>query len=201
MGRNKTISDAELLGVARKAFVELGFNVSTREIARRAGVSEGVLFQRFVTKEDLFFTAMIPPPSDLDELFQSAPSEGPELIEKITLSMLEYFRATLPVLTRLMAHPAFRFEEFARRQPESPLVTLRRDLTQFMAREIGAGRIGDVNPGAAALLVWSTANTIAFFEHMGAHDGHMPPAIVRAAVQGLWTGLAPRQPTAALEHR
>jgi AcrR family transcriptional regulator len=49
MGRKKTISDDELLDVARRAFVDEGFAASTREIARRAGVSEGVIFQRFQT--------------------------------------------------------------------------------------------------------------------------------------------------------
>ncbi|HEY3835379.1 MAG TPA: helix-turn-helix domain-containing protein, partial [Bryobacteraceae bacterium] len=67
MGRNKTVSDEDLLGIARETFVEKGFAASTREIARRAGVSEGVLFQRFATKEDLFFAAMIPPAADVHQ--------------------------------------------------------------------------------------------------------------------------------------
>src|ERR1035438_5507653 len=53
MGRNKSISDDDLLAAARRVFVEQGYAASTREIARRAGVSEGLIFQRFQTKEDL----------------------------------------------------------------------------------------------------------------------------------------------------
>ncbi|EKE96356.1 helix-turn-helix transcriptional regulator [Tolypothrix sp. LEGE 11397] len=33
-------------------------NASTRDIAKKAGISEAVIYQRFGTKEDLFFAAM-----------------------------------------------------------------------------------------------------------------------------------------------
>jgi AcrR family transcriptional regulator len=191
MGRNKTISDTELLDAARRVFVKQGFGVSTKEIARRAGVSEGVLFQRFTTKEDLFFAAMIPPPADLNKVLHHPRSKGRPLLEKIMLSMIDYFRSTLPVLIPLMSHPSFRFEEFAKRHPDAPLVTLRRQLVDFVVQEQRAGRIAAVDPGAAALVVWSTAHTIAFFEHLGAHGGKFEPRMIRAAVACLWEGLAP----------
>jgi len=113
MGRKKTVTDAELLGAAREVFVEEGFGASTKEIARRAGVSEGVIYQRFATKDELFFAAMIPPAVDLSQLFQNSRLKGRRLVEKLTLAMLEYSRATLPVLLPLMQHPKFQFEEFA----------------------------------------------------------------------------------------
>src|SRR5262249_19293646 len=86
MGRVKTVSDAKLLEVARRAFVKEGFSASTKTIARRAGVSEGVLFQRFTTKQDLFFAAMIPPPADLNEIFHHPNATGFDLFAQITLS-------------------------------------------------------------------------------------------------------------------
>ena len=89
MGRKKTITDAELLEVARTVFVEEGFGASTKEIARRAGVSEGVIYQRFATKDELFFAAMIPPAADLSQLFQNPRLKGRALVEKLTLAMLE----------------------------------------------------------------------------------------------------------------
>lgn len=171
--------------------MEQGFGTSTKEIARRAGVSEGVIFQRFVTKEELFFAAMVPPPADVKALLHHPRSKGRALLEKIMLSMMDYCRATLPVLLPLMSHPAFRFEEFATRHPDSPFNVLRRELFEFFVREQRAGRIGAVDPGAAALLVWATAQTVPFFERLGAHGGQFPPEIVRAAVRCLWDGLAP----------
>ncbi|HTT64996.1 MAG TPA: helix-turn-helix domain-containing protein [Bryobacteraceae bacterium] len=192
MGRNKTISDDELLDAARRVFVEQGFTASTKEIARRAGVSEGVLFQRFQTKEDLFFAAMIPPPADVHRLLHYPRFTGRALLEKITCAMIEYSRDTLPVLLPLMSHPAFRFEEFAKRHPDSPMFLLRRQLVEFLARERQAGRLGAVDPGAAALLIWSAAHAIPFFERLGAHGGHFDPKIVRRMVRALWDGFDPR---------
>lgn len=46
MARTKRLSDEALVA-----------------LARRAGVAEGVLFQRFPTKAELFFSAIISPPS------------------------------------------------------------------------------------------------------------------------------------------
>ena len=191
MGRNKSISDDDLLAAARRVFVEQGYAASTREIARRAGVSEGLIFQRFQTKEDLFFAAMIPPSADLNRLLDHPRSKGRALLEKIAFSMIDYFRDTLPVLLPLMSHPAFRFEEFAKRHPESPLFLLRRQLVEFLVRERSAGRLGAVDPGAAALLIWSTAHAIPFFERLGAHGGQFDPKLVRAMVRALWDGFDP----------
>lgn len=192
MGRKKTISNATLLDVARQVFTEEGIGASTKRIARQAGVSEGVIFQRFPTKNELFFAAMIPPPASLNRLFRSR-SRGRALIEKVTLAMLDYCRATLPILLQLMTHPAFRFEEFARRHPDTSMIALRRELTQFMMERKAAGQIGDIDAGAAALLVWSTAQAIAFFERLGAHGGRFDPEMVKRTVQCMWQGLEPKR--------
>ena len=191
MGRKKTITDDDLLTAARLVFTESGFTASTKEIARQAGISEGVLFQRFPTKADLFFAAMILPPADLNSILESGKFTGLELIRKVTLAMLDYFRQTMPILIQLMSHPGFKFEEFAARHPRSPLALLRDQITAFFYKELMAGRLGSVDPGAAAFMVWSVAHSIAFFEHMGAHGGKFNPRVVDGIIEGLWVGLAP----------
>ena len=50
MPRPRRIDDATLLAAAREVFVAKGAAATTREVARRAGVSEGVIFQRYKTK-------------------------------------------------------------------------------------------------------------------------------------------------------
>lgn len=191
MGRTKTISDATLLEAARAVFVERGLGASTKEIARRAGVSEGVLFQRHATKADLFFAAMVLPAADLTSLLRARRSNSRAQIEAITLAMVEYFRSTMPVLISVASHPGFRFEEFARRHAGSPLDALRRDVMAFLTMERQAGRIGGVDPGGAALTMFSLAESVAFFERIGAHGGRMPDEVVRRAIRALWDGLAP----------
>ncbi len=46
-----------IVGAAREAFAERGLDVSTNEIARRAGVGVATLFRRFPTRDDLIAAA------------------------------------------------------------------------------------------------------------------------------------------------
>src|SRR5690349_9659811 len=57
-GRPPSISDDDILEAAREAFLEQGVGATTAEIARRAGISESVLFHRYKTKEALFMAVM-----------------------------------------------------------------------------------------------------------------------------------------------
>jgi hypothetical protein len=91
MGRHKLSEDDVLLAVAREAFVERRIVASSRDIARRAGISEAVVYQRHPTKAHLFFAAMVPPAS-----------------------------AVVPIPMQLVTHPAFDGETFAQRHPDSP---------------------------------------------------------------------------------
>src|SRR3974377_1170749 len=112
MGRRKTITDQQLLDAAREVFTSGGFGASTKSVARAAGISEGVLFQRFHTKEELFLAAMVPPPIDVNRLFTPPDAEGQVLVRKVLFALTDYFRQTLPAFLPLLAHPSFRFEEF-----------------------------------------------------------------------------------------
>ncbi len=179
MARTRTIRDEDLLLAARAAFVERGFACPTKEIARRAGVSEGVLFQRYATKEELFFAAMAPPQAHIAELLGVA-NGSHEHMEAIGLRMLEYFRDAVPVLLPLVSHPAFKFEEFAMRNPDSALVTMRRDVMGYFTA------IGSVDPAASALLLMSSVYGVAMFERLGAHEGKMPQRFVLRMLERIW---------------
>ena len=58
MPRPVSIHDDAILAAACQVFLADGYQASTAEIARRAGVSEGSLFKHFRTKTDLFLAAM-----------------------------------------------------------------------------------------------------------------------------------------------
>src|SRR5215831_3772725 len=102
-GRPPTIDSQRLLGVARDVFLERGIRATTLEVAERAGVSEGVLFHRFKSKEALFSAAM-----DFDD--EQAPTllleaitaldglEVNDAIVKLATTMLEVGRVALPIL-------------------------------------------------------------------------------------------------------
>ena len=197
MPRKKTVSDADVLKSAREVFIEKGFAGSTREIARRAGVSEGVLFQRYPTKAELFFAAMVPPPVDFAPfraLLESGDAAGgagkPQnlrvALERLGLTLLDYFRDALPVLLPLMTHPEFRFEEFAARHPDSSLATLRNEIMQFFIER----KIAD--PSGASLALISSTLGVAMIEKLGAHGGALPDWFVSKMLLTMIDGIVPQ---------
>ena len=58
MPRPISIQDDVILRAAREVFLEKGWDATTSEIAAKAGVSHGIVFKRFKTKQALFQNAM-----------------------------------------------------------------------------------------------------------------------------------------------
>ena len=58
MARPVSIDNKKILEAARAIFLKRGYSASTRQIAKKAGVSEGSLFKHYKTKTDLFMAAM-----------------------------------------------------------------------------------------------------------------------------------------------
>jgi AcrR family transcriptional regulator len=193
MGRRKLVEDDELLAVAREVFVEKGIAAPTREIARRAGISEAVIYQRHPTKAHLFFAAMVPPALNVEDLL-AAPANDLNVLtqlEGIALGMMAYFREVVPILMLLMTHPEFDLEKFAQGHPDSPFGRMHLGLIQYLKSQ-GRGKIVAENVGAAALALIAALHSLAFLERLGVHGGQFDEAIIRAMVRSLWTGLAPR---------
>jgi AcrR family transcriptional regulator len=194
MGRRKRVGDDALLAVAREVFVEKGIAASTRDIARRAGISEAVIYQRHPTKAHLFFAAMVPPALNVEALL-SAPAHDRSVVEQlegIALGMMTYFREVVPILLRLVTHPAFDVEQFAQQHPDSPFGRLHLGLMQYLESQRARGRIVAEHVGPAALTLFAALHSLAVLERLGVHGGTFDDAVIRAMVRSLWTGLAPR---------
>ena len=110
MPRTKTISNEDLLKACRAEFLARGFQVTTKRIAQRAGISEGILFQRFGTKDELFFASMRMPAPELEgavsEALASSHVEQALLI--LSCAVLEYLRCNMPAVLLVLAHPEYR---------------------------------------------------------------------------------------------
>jgi AcrR family transcriptional regulator len=99
-----------LLAVARDVFLERGIRATTLEVAERAGVSEGVLFHRFKSKEGLFSAAM---DFDRDEaprrvLKAIEELEGLEVREgiiRLATTLVEVGRVALPIMMMSWSNP------------------------------------------------------------------------------------------------
>ena len=193
MGRTKTVSDEAVLKAARDIFVEKGYGSSTREIARRAGISEAVLYQRYRTKLDLFFAAMIPPPLDLAE--RRGGGSGQDFaaeLDGLALEIMAYFRNAMPVLLQLVTHPSFNMAELVDRETRLPLHRLGQAVAECIERQRGITADAD-RVQAATLTLLATLHSLALFEHMGIHGGSFPDQAVKNIVNLIAAGLTAKK--------
>src|SRR6516162_10062208 len=109
MGRHKTISDQEVLRVARDVFRTQGHTATTRAIAEAASISEAVLYQRFGSKDDLFFASMHPSGPDVEDLLgpSDPPGDARAYLRRAVVRSGQYFATVIPLALRLMSHPSF----------------------------------------------------------------------------------------------
>src|SRR5436305_12212817 len=108
MGRHKTISDDEVLRVARGVFRARGHTATTREIALAVGISEAVLYQRFGSKDHLFFAAMRPRGPDLEQLLGPAdpPEDALTFLHAVVVRLAEHFAQVIPLALQVLMHPS-----------------------------------------------------------------------------------------------
>jgi AcrR family transcriptional regulator len=134
MGRHKTISDHDVLAIARDLFRTHGHTTSTRQIAEAAGISEAILYQRFGSKDHLFFAAMHDLGPDIEKLLgPKEPSEDAHAyLRAVVVRLGKYFAEFIPLALRVMTHPAFDPASLAQSQPNVAL-TLKDALAERLA--------------------------------------------------------------------
>lgn len=197
MGRPKTISDEKLLDAALKVFRERGYAAaSTREIARVAKISQAILYQRFKTKDALFFAAISRHSSPLTELAAiDATKHTPRTyLAEFGAKAKEHYRKVLPTILTLAAHPEQGYGEQLMREIHkhnragemSAMLVVR--LREWQER----GEIGPVPVVAFAHLFLHVIHTRAFIEVMAGKDKHPAlPVDMQEFVDVFWQGLRP----------
>lgn len=192
MPRNKTITDNEILAVARLLFLKEGAKASTRTLAKTAGISEAVIFQRFGTKEDLFFAAMVPPEAQLESIFNVQPGHQQVTtnLKLISLQIVLYFREVMPVFLSLISHPSFNVQTFLQRHT-MPTMQISEKLTAYLNAEADLGQIRKDNIAAVAAVLLSHLHNLALSEMIGLHRSIDTEQAVSDAIAVLWEGLSP----------
>jgi AcrR family transcriptional regulator len=189
MARPTTISNQQILEAAQTVFLEHGFaNASTVEIARRAGISEGSIFNRFATKEALFDAAMdktVPPPLTLERYIGKGDLKAN--LVRITVQSIDFLGALLPsLMLRWSEGDRARGSEICTR-PKRILHAL----TGFFAHEAALGRVrGD--PRIAARIFMGGVWSFCFLRTVAGDRSMSPASFARGLVAGMWQGMAPR---------
>ncbi|MCX5866558.1 MAG: TetR/AcrR family transcriptional regulator [Proteobacteria bacterium] len=194
MARTRTISDEKIITAARAEFLKHGFGASTMVIAKRAGVSETLLFKRFGTKNEMFAKAMgIEDPPLWVKALEGLESRGEarENIKKIAKMMMEFMSEILPRVIMSWA---------ARDKPplkwmikKSPMQRDLKALVAYFEREMKAGRIRSGNPEIAARALIGSLHHLVFMKIMGgkrATPAEMDQQ-VEELVDLLWEGMEP----------
>jgi AcrR family transcriptional regulator len=188
MARPARISNQQILKAARAVFLAHGLaKASTVEIARRAGVSEGSIFNRFPTKSLLFQAAMdepLPPALTLDALVGRG--DVRRNLVRITVASVQFLRQLLPKLMLSWSERQRGRHRTVRARPREIL----RALTRFFQAETSRGRVAGDPEVTARIFMGSVWNYC--FLHTVAGDRSLSvPTFARRLVAGLWQGIAP----------
>jgi len=98
-----------LLEAARELFEEKGYaGATTREIADRAGVNEGLIFRHFECKANLFSATMSAPLSEMLSAFMASPDAGDASL--FISRMIAFLRQNRQLLMALVAAQAYEQE-------------------------------------------------------------------------------------------
>jgi AcrR family transcriptional regulator len=148
MARPTVIDDQTILEAARDVFLAMGVGATTARVAERAGVSEGTIFKRFKSKENLFVAAMAVDLEDLD-FTKTLPSRvGNGVLQdhlyEVSLSAIAFFRRLVPLVMMSWSHPSSRAHE-APPGRDHPAVEGFRQVEAYFEGERRAGRLRSVD--------------------------------------------------------
>ncbi len=197
MARPRTITDEQIVEAAREVFLEQGFAATTAEIARRAGISEGTLFKRYASKEDLFEAAVGLHDyahwraALLDRLGQG------EVRRNLEQAFMEFLKEAAAIIPNLMTVLSRGHNPEHNRLLERLGNPVRQDaevIAQYLRAELDLGRVRPMDAEITALILMGALTTYVHQEHMLIHAGREPVdsgRFVRGLLDLLWPGLAP----------
>lgn len=197
MGRPKTIEDGELLAIARNVFREHGHTVTTRDVAKAAGISQAVLYQRFKTKDDLFIAALTLNAPNLAPLSGIDPTLAPRAyLAEFAARAKDHFRNAMPSILSVAAHPKYGHEmmgqihRYNRAGEIAALVGLR------LAAWREAGLVRPVETRAFTHAFIHALHSMAMVEVLSGETNEPTKSEeLHAFIDIFWNGLQPVKPT------
>lgn len=167
--RRKAIVDT-----AAQLFAEVGFRGgTTRELAKRVGVTEPVLYEHFQTKSDLY-AAIIETTSQQEfdqaraELEQKAASGDALAFFSTLATLIADHQTNNPNYLRLILFSALEKHELAEHCFECHATVIHQIVTGFIKRQIAAGAFRPVDaPLAARSFLGMVLHYMIFDQHFG----------------------------------
>jgi AcrR family transcriptional regulator len=206
MPRPVSIQDDVILRAAREIFLEKGWDATTSEIAAKAGVSHGIIFKRFKTKQALFQSAM----QERSDWGQTIPgllnsSLGRKDVETTLVELgslfVEKFLMLIPTLMMAWSNkqetenPA---ESAAAANKERATKALQavKTIAAYLGAEYRLGRIRETDFEVVAQAFVGALWHHAFLQVMltdGKPGSAKERRYVRRLVKAMWSGIAPQR--------
>jgi AcrR family transcriptional regulator len=175
VGDDPAVALRELLIDATEGLISRGqmSSITTRDIARAAGVSDGVLYNYFEGKQDLILAALVRHYRLLARrFFDSAPEAGTGTIEDnlvdFALLMLSLVGEVLPTVAGLVTEPTLlhRLFDQIHREPGLSPQDMQSRLGDYLAAEQRLGRLADVDLSPVGTLLVGSVMLIAMESHL-----------------------------------
>jgi len=193
MGRPQTISDDDILRVAREAFIEHGPGLSVAQVARRLGVSHAALFQRVGTKQDLLLRALRPdgPPRDLLARLEAGPVADQPVHDQLQPILEGLFAFVDDVMPALLALRSARLPQRPSGGGGRPIpIQLREALAGWLSDAVERRMVDLAAPWAVAEGLLGALEARALNRHVGGPDSVL--ADDASFLLDLLEGLIPR---------
>ena len=188
--RGRLLDAADALLAERQAGA-----ITSRDIARAAGLSDGVLYNYFTDKHELLVTALMRRLDQHLQVYRSGlPTTGDGLVtdgvDDLVRRTHELQVAVLPMLANLVSDPPL-FHRFMAGIHQPPLGgdLFLRPVADHLASEQRLGRLGSFDPDAAAELLVGALLMQGLVDVLGQRDEadrtHHLDGIVRTLLSGL----------------
>jgi AcrR family transcriptional regulator len=194
-----------LIDVTGRLLAENGADeLTTRRIARAAGVADGVLYNHFANKDELILAALVARvTAHLDAFREACPTAGTGTVEanleQLAAAMLELQRALLPLLAGLVGRRTL-LERFLASLHASDIGgpdALLDAVHAYLAAEQRLGRLSSRgDPHIAGVLLFAITQLQALVTHFRARDAsnaeaaHELQPFIRFLTEPLTTGSA-----------
>jgi AcrR family transcriptional regulator len=199
MARPRLISDELILSTARDVFLERGLRATTAEIAEKAGISQGILFQRYKNKEVLFRAAMSldedphkPLPIDLDTRVGVGRVE--DTLTELGHLLIKKFFAIVPTTMLDWSHSRESVEDPQYQTGADRAAIAVKKIADYLKKEAKLGRIADVNCEVLAQTfvgaIWHYSFLRVALGGQGLNKPVKPSAFIDELVQILMRGVA-----------
>lgn len=197
MARPRLITDEQIVEAAREVFLEQGFSATTAAIAQRAEVSEGTLFKRYLSKEQLFEAAvgLRDYGAWRTELrLQVGQGEVRRNLERAALAVLDEAGRIMPKLMVMFSRGHDPSHNPLLARLDDPVRQDADALAEYLRAEAKLGRVRPLDADVTALTMMGALTHYIHREQMLPPQGREvidPVRLVSGLMDVLWPGLSP----------